>query len=253
MGNMEGLVAIVTGASRGLGRAIAEEYAREGAQVVVCARPQSPTGLPGTVSDTASAIQAAGGEAFSVPCDVSDEAQVEHMVQSVMERYGKIDVLFNNAGIMVLGKTMLEIDTQEWDQSVAVNLRGPYLTCKHVVPIMIQQRKGNIVNIGSTMGVNHLAEGGVLYSSSKAALHMFSLVLAEEVREHNIAVNILSPGGLKSEGSGAIPWARGNWDTRVDPEVVGPAAVYLALQDAQSMTGQLVLRADFGKSWGVPP
>ena len=125
MGKMDGLVAIVTGGSRGLGRAIAGEYAREGAKVVVCARPQSPTGLTGTIDETARGIRAEGGEAFPVPCDVSDESQVNDMVERVMERYGQIDVLVNNAGIMVLGESILEIDTARWDQNMAVNVRGP--------------------------------------------------------------------------------------------------------------------------------
>jgi NAD(P)-dependent dehydrogenase (short-subunit alcohol dehydrogenase family) len=91
----------------------------------------------------------------------------------------------------------------------------------------------------------------VLYSASKAGLHMFSLTLAEEVREYNIAVNILSPGSLKSEGSAAIPWTQWDWAVRDLPEVVGPSAVYLALQDAQLFTGNLVSRAEFGKTWGL--
>ena len=116
---------------------------------------------------------------------------------------------------------------------------------------MIQQKRGSIINIGSRMADDPKLGGGVLYSATKAAVHMFSYCLADEVREHNVAVNILSPGGLKSEGSAAIPWTQGDWHTRVEPEAVGPAAVYLALQDADCMTGLLVLRAEFGKSWGV--
>ncbi|MDP6548602.1 MAG: SDR family oxidoreductase [Dehalococcoidia bacterium] len=251
MGKMEGLVTIVTGASRGLGRAIAKEYAWEGAKVAVCARPQSPTGLAGNVQETAADIQAAGGEAFAVACDVADEAQVSEMVRLVLERYGRIDVLVNNAGVMVLGETILEIDPAKWDLSIAVNLRGPYLTCRAVLPVMIKQGRGSIVNIGSRMGSDPIRGGGVLYSASKAGLHMFSLTLAEEVRQYNIAVNILGPGALSSEGSGAIPWAQWDWPQRADPAVVGPSAVYLALQDAQSFTGNLVKRLDFGKTWGV--
>ena len=251
MDRMKGLVAVVTGGSRGLGRAIAKEYAREGARVVVSARPQSPTALPGTIYDTVKDIEAEGGEAFAVPCDVSNEEQVRDMVQRAMDRYERIDVLVNNAGIMVLGESFLEIEPARWDQLIAANVRGPYLICRYVVPIMMKQGRGNIINVGSTMGSSHTSQGGTLYSTSKAALHMFSLCLADEVKEHNIAVNILSPGGLKSEGSSAIPWARGNWHTRVEPEEVGPCAVYLALQDAQSLTGQLVSRGDFGKTWGV--
>jgi 3-oxoacyl-[acyl-carrier protein] reductase len=248
---MAGMVAVVTGGSRGLGRAIAKEYAREGAKVVVGARPQSPTGLTGTVAETVADIQAQGGEAVEIPCDVSDEAQVRDMVQQTMDRHGRIDVLVNNAGLMVLGHTILEIDPDSWDQLVAVNVRGPYLVCRAVLPIMIEQKQGSIINIGSGMGEDYKAGGGVLYSSSKAALHMFSYCLADEVEEHNIAVNILSPGGLKSEGSAAIPWTQGDWHTRVEPDAVGPCAVYLALQDARSFTGQLVHRADFGKTWGI--
>ena len=250
MDKLKGLVAIVTGSSRGLGRAIAKEYAREGASVVVCSRPQSLTSLQGTIHETVRDIQAQGGEAFPVSCDVSDEGQVKGLVQQVIERYGQIDVLVNNAGIMVLGESFLEVEPAKWDQLMDVNVRGPYLTCRHVLPIMMKQQRGSIINIGSRMGSNHMTGGGVLYSSSKAALHMFSLCLAEEMREHNIAVNILSPGSMRSEGSAAIPWAQHDWHERVEPEVVGPCPVYLALQNAQSFTGQLVLRSEFGKTWG---
>ena len=250
MGKMDGMVAVVTGGSRGLGRAIAKEYAREGAKVVVCARAQSPTGLTGTIDETVAAIQAEGGQVLGVDCDVTDESQVAAMVRQTVTEYGRIDVLVNNAGAMVLGETLLEIDPARWDQIVAVNVRGPYLVCRAVVPVMMQQGRGSIVNLGSRMALDPKQGGGVLYSSSKAAVHMFSYCLADEVREHNIAVNILSPGSLKSEGSAAIPWAQGDWHLRVEPEVVGPCAVYLALQDAGSFTGQMVLRAEFGETWG---
>ena len=252
MSRMQGMVAIVTGSSRGLGRAIAMQFGREGATVVASARPQSPTGLPGTPDDTAQAIESEGGTAVSIPCDVSDKEQVGALVDSVMDRYGRIDVLVNNAGIMVIGETIMEIDEARWDQSVGTNVSGPYLMCRRVVPVMMKQGRGSIINIGSRMGYDHLRGGGVLYSSTKAALHMFSLTLAEELREHNIAVNILNPGSLASEGSSVIPWAQHDWHQRVDPAVVGPSAVYLALQDASSMTGQMVARAEFGETWGLP-
>ena len=246
---MEGMVAIVTGASRGLGRAIAEAYAKEGSKIVVTARPRSPTGLPGTAEQTAHDIQEAGGEAFAIPCDMGEEDQVGSMTRHVMDRYGKIDVLVNNAGIMIPSEPFLDIGPDRWDALWAANVRGPYLACRHVIPVMVRQRRGSIVNIGSRAADAHSA-GGTAYNSSKAALHMFSLCLAEELREYNIAVNVLSPGGLKSEGSSADPWSRQNWHERVDPEVVGPCAVHLGLQDASSMTGQLLVRAEFGKTWG---
>ena len=251
MGKMDGMVAIVTGSSRGLGRAIAKEYAREGAKVVVCARPHSPTGLSGTVDETAQDIRQAGGETLSLYCDVTNDAQVAELVRRVVEQYGRIDVLVNNAGAMVLGETLLEIEPARWKRIVDVNINGPYLVSREVLPVMIQQRRGSIINIGSRMADDPKLGGGVLYSSSKAAVHMFSFCLAEEVREHNIAVNVLSPGSLRSGGSAAIPWTQRDWHLRVEPEAVGPCAVYLALRDASTMTGQLVLRADFGKTWGI--
>ena len=250
MTSMKGLVAIVTGSSRGLGRAIATEYGREGATVVACARSQSPAPLPGTANETAELIKNEGGEALAVACDVGNEEQVKAMVRQVVDRYGRIDVLVNNAGIMILGEKFLDIDTARWDNIMEVNVRGAYLTCRYVLPVMMEQRRGSIINVGSLAGTAPRIDG-TAYCCSKAALHMFSQCLAEDMREHNIAVNILDPGPMKSEGSSIIPWAQHDWHIRVEPEVVGPCAVYLALQDAQSMTGQLVLHREFGKTWGV--
>ena len=250
MAQMEGLVAIVTGASRGLGKAIAMEYGREGAKVVVCARPQSPTSLPGTSEDTAGEIESGGGQALAISCDVTDEGQVQTMVKRVMKTYGRIDVLVNNAGLMIIGEPFQDIEPQRWDNLMDVNIRGPYLCCRYVLRVMMEQQRGSIVNIGSRMGIDPASGGGTAYSVSKAALHMLSHTLAEEMREYNIAVNIISPGSLKSEGSSLIPWNLRNWDSRIEPSENGPGAVFLALQTAQSMTGQYVHRDDFGKTWG---
>lgn len=131
---MKGLVAIVTGASRGIGRAIAKEYARHGAKVVVAARPDTPTGLQDTVFETAKVIQQEGGEALPVACDVADEQQVDDMVRQATEHYGRIDVLVNNAGIFFPLTHCVEIEPDRWDQLMAVNGRGPYLTCRRVLP-----------------------------------------------------------------------------------------------------------------------
>ncbi len=180
---MDGMVAIVTGSSRGLGRAISREFAAEGANVVVSARRGSPTGLAGTASETAQQIRSDGGEALGLTCDVTNEEQVMAMVGQTIDVYGRIDVLVNNAGIMVLGETLLDILPDSWDQCVAANLKGPYLCSRAVLPTMIEQQSGSIINIGSRMGSDHEQGGGVLYSSTKAAVHMFSLCLAEEVRE----------------------------------------------------------------------
>ena len=250
MTSMSGSVAIVTGASRGLGRAIAEAYAREGARVVVSARRRSPSGLAGTVEEAVDAITGAGGEALAAYCDVTDERQVAEMVDRTLARYGRIDVLCNNAGVMSMGETIEDIEPDRWDEIMRINTRGPYLCCRAVLPTMVAQRRGSIINIGSRAGSNPGTGGSVAYSASKAALHMFTFCLAEEAREHNIAVNALSPGAMKSEGSAAIAWTRGDWHQRVEPAEVAPCAVFLALQDAQSFTGRLASRDEFGKTWG---
>lgn len=250
MGHMDGMVAMVTGASRGLGRAIAQAYANEGASVVICARSQSPAGLAGTLHETADSIRNAGGDVLAIECDVTDAAAVNDMVDQAVQRFGKIDVLFNNAGLMVLGESILEIDAGRWEQLMRVNVNGPYLCSRAVLPTMMRQRRGSIINLGSRMATDPNQGGGTLYSASKAAVHMFSYCLADEVRDYNIAVNILSPGGLRSEGSAAIPWTQRDWHERVDPSAIGPCAVYLALQDASTFTGQLASRFDFGATWG---
>ena len=130
---------------------------------------------------------------------------------------------------------------------MAVNVRGPYMTCRYVLPEMMRQGRGSIVNIGSGAGTTPRA-GGSDYCASKAALHMLSLCLAEEVREYNIAVNVLSPGGVKTEGGEMGGWPP-SWDERVEPEEVCPSAVFLALQNAGTFTARIVQRAEFGKTW----
>ncbi|MBI2164951.1 MAG: SDR family oxidoreductase [Chloroflexi bacterium] len=244
---MKGLVAIVTGASRGIGRAIAEGYGAEGARVAAIARPNSPAGLPGTVYETVKRIVQAGGEAIAVPCDVTDEKQVKSMVMQVSDRLGQIDVLVNNAALFFVRMPSWEIEPERWQQLINVNLMGPYLVCREVVPLMIARRSGSIINIGS-QAATIARPGGADYCSSKAALHMFSLSLAQEVQEYNIAVNVLCPGGIKTETALVSGWPPA-WHERVEPEEVVPSAIYLALQSAKSFTGRIVSRTDFGKNW----
>ncbi len=248
MSRLKGRVAVVTGASRGLGREIARAYAAEGARVALCARAASPTGLAGTAQEESQRIRDAGGEALAVACDVSDEAQVEAMVQEVTGRYGRIDILVNNAGIMIPSEPFLDIDPRRWELSMAVNVRGPYLTSRAVLPVMMEQGEGRIINVGSGAAVNH-RPGGTVYCTSKAALHMLSYCLAEELREHHISVNILDPGPLKSEGSSVIPWTQHDWHIRLTPEEAAPSAVALALKDNRTFTGQLVKTRELGKTW----
>jgi NAD(P)-dependent dehydrogenase (short-subunit alcohol dehydrogenase family) len=129
-----------------------------------------------------------------------------------------------------------------------VNLRGPFLCCKYVLPVMMAQRQGSIINITSR-AAERGAPGVVAYSASKGGLNLFTLGLAEEVREYNIAVNALDPGLIKTEGAVLTRPPDFDWTGHEPPEVVGPAAVWLALQSAQTFTGRIVKRAEFGVTW----
>ena len=248
--SLQGTVVVITGASRGIGRALAVGFAAEGAMVVAAARTQrlGEGSAEGSLEETVRQITDAGGKAIAAQCDVADEAQVKALVERTLVDAGPIDVLINNAGILLSG-LLTEIDTAAWDQAMAVNVRGPFLTCKYVLPGMIERRKGNIINITSRAAgrddVNRLP-----YAATKAALERLTLNLAMDMKSHDIAVNILGPGLIQSR-----PLAPGqepiNRDGRVAeaPETVVPAALWLAQQTAENFTGRVVHRDEFGDKW----
>ena len=248
--SMQGLVAIVTGSSRGIGKGIAKVFGEEGAKVVVVARSEEEGGrLPGNIHLTTQEIQEAGGQAMAFRCDVTDEEQVQAMAQAVMEAYGRIDVLVNNAGVQV-NVGLLDLQTRHWDLTMRVNLRGPFLCCKHIAPMMVEQRSGNILNITSSAGEN-VRPRGISYAVTKAGLNILTRGLAQELEEHNIAVNALNPGPVKTEGAVLVRPADFDWTNWDPPEVVGVAAAWLAQQTAQSFTGRIVDRTEFGNTWGT--
>ena len=248
--SMEGLVAVVTGSSRGIGKGIANIFGEQGARVAVVARSEEEGGrLPGNIHLTVKEIQDAGGQAMAFRCDVTDEEQVEALAAAVVEAYGRIDVLVNNAGVQV-NVGLLDLQTRHWDLTMRVNLRGPFLCCKYLAPIMVQQSSGSIINITSG-AAERVRPNGISYSVTKAGLNMMTLGLAQELEEHDIAVNGLNPGGIKTEGAVLVRPADFDWTGWESPEVVGEASAWLAIQNAKTFTGRVVDRAEFGKTWGV--
>ncbi|HIM78507.1 MAG: hypothetical protein BZY68_01645 [SAR202 cluster bacterium MP-SAtl-SRR3965592-G2] len=248
--SMEGLVAVVTGSSRGIGKGIANIFGEQGARVAVVARSEEEGGrLPGNIHLTVKEIQDAGGQAMAFRCDVTDEEQVEALAAAVVEAYGRIDVLVNNAGVQV-NVGLLDLQTRHWDLTMRVNLRGPFLCCKYLAPIMVQQSSGSIINITSG-AAERVRPNGISYSVTKAGLNMMTLGLAQELEEHDIAVNALNPGGIKTEGAVLVRPADFDWTGWESPEVVGEASAWLAIQNAKTFTGRVVDRAEFGKTWGV--
>jgi NAD(P)-dependent dehydrogenase (short-subunit alcohol dehydrogenase family) len=241
-------VAIVTGGSRGIGKGIAKAYAEEGARVVVLARTEEVGRLPGTIHQTVSEIREANGEAMAVKCDVSDDEQVRAMVQTTMEAYGRIDVLVNNAAI-TLRPLMKDIEPRHLLLILRVNLLGPMLTCKYVVPVMETQGSGSIINVTSAAAGSRAPGGGAPYAITKSGLDQLSRSLAEEVRTSGIAVNSLDPGGVITEGALATRPKDYDFGGRVSVSAVGPAAIALALKDPSTLTGEVVRREDYGQTW----
>jgi citronellol/citronellal dehydrogenase len=236
---LEGKVAIVTGASRGIGKAIAIALAKEGANVVVAARTEQEGGrLPGTIHKTADEIRALGRRALAIRTDVTKEESVEELATRTVQEFGAIDILVNNAGINFAAK-VLDIPIKRWDLVIAVNLRGTFLCTKAVLPTMVKRRSGNIINLSSVVGTRMIMFD-VAYGVAKAAIERFTRGLAEELKEYNIAVNALCPSLTDTEGFGQwMPGVdRSGWQR---PEMWGRYAVFLASQDASSLTGKVLI------------
>jgi citronellol/citronellal dehydrogenase len=235
-----GKVAIVTGASRGLGMAIAFGLAQEGAGGVVAARSETESEkVIGTIYRTAEDIQAIGGRSIAVKCDVTQENDVAAMVQRTLEIFGRIDILVNNAGIAA-PSSLSDMTLKRWELVLRVNLTGSFLCAKAVLPSMIKQKCGSIINVSSVQAQSRGSVGtGIAYGVSKAAIERFTIGLAMEVGKYNIAVNCLKPrGAVATEGMKLLnpdaDWSK--WD---NPDKLVKSTVFLASQDAQGVTGTI--------------
>lgn len=196
---LAGQVAVVTGAGRGIGRAISSALAREGAAVVLAAR--SGPELDGVAHE----IEQAGGRALAVPTDVRQEASVEALVRRALAEWRQVDVLVNAAGVATFAP-VTDAKLDDWDQMLAVNLRGAVLCCRAVLPAMIGRRRGTIINVGSVVTSRSLT-GSAAYTASKYGLLGFSRVLAEEMRSHGVRVGVLSAGATDTPLWDAMPGA----------------------------------------------
>ena len=261
--SLQGKTAIVTGASRGIGKAMALGLAEAGASVVVAARTAEPRGtLPGTIHETVAEIEAAGGKALAVTCNVREEDSIREMVNRALDEFGAVDVLVNNAGIGGYAP-FLQMTLREWDLNIAINLRAPFIACQAVAPIMIEQGGGSIVNVSShaatnifssTLGEDHdagIAIIGQAYGASKAALERLTWGLAAELGPHNIAVNALKP--LRPVATEGFRFQRPDADfsTWATPEDMAKATVYLAGQDARGLTGAIVTAEELVRRLGL--
>jgi 3-oxoacyl-[acyl-carrier protein] reductase len=180
-------VAVVTGAARGIGEAIALRLARMGAAVVLTARDQT------RLAQVKSAIEENAGKAVVLPCDLTDAKAVASLGERVGREFGRCDILVNNAGVSVLRKPLIELPVDDWDQMMQTNLRAPYLMMRSLAPLMIAARYGHIINISSLAGKNVLPDGAA-YSASKWGLNGLTYSVAEELRQYNVRVSVIAPG-----------------------------------------------------------
>lgn len=242
---LEGKVALVTGASRGIGRAIAEELAAEGATVAI-----NYNGSREAAEEVAAKIQENGGKASVFQCSVADPQAVEAMMKQIVSEYGRLDILVNNAGI-TRDNLILKMKEEEFEEVLDTNLKGVFHTSKHAARQMLRQKAGSIVNISSISGVMGNA-GQTNYAAAKAGVIGFTKSLARELASREIRVNAVAPGFIETDmteklsesaaeaGKGQIPFGRFG-----KAREVAKAVCFLASEDASYITGQ-VLHVDGG-------
>jgi NAD(P)-dependent dehydrogenase (short-subunit alcohol dehydrogenase family) len=221
MGQLNTKIALVTGSSRSIGKAIAIAFAKEGASLVLAGR--TVAGL----NDTAKAIKALGREVEVVPTDVRDEKQIDNLFKKTLERFGRLDILVNNSGVFN-GGPIDKIKTEDWDNVIATNLRAPFLCTRAAFAIMKGQGGGRIINIGS-ISASRVRQGNAPYSSAKFGLVGLTHTTALEGREFNITCGVLHPGNVERDNDpkDAAGW---NKEPKMSQEEIAAAAVYMACQ-----------------------
>ncbi|HXP40062.1 MAG TPA: SDR family NAD(P)-dependent oxidoreductase [Candidatus Acidoferrales bacterium] len=227
-----GQVAVITGAGRGIGLAIARSLSRLGATTALCGRTAAP------LDSAAKAMVEAGGKAEAILCDVTSLESVEAAARRIEASFGRVDVLINSAGIAGLAGPLHHLPPDAWEQILNTNLRGVYYAIRALAPMMIRAGSGHIINVSSLAGKNALPNGAA-YAASKWALNGLSYSVAEELRSHNIRVSVICPGSTNTEFS---PHAGKDPARMLQPEDVAHAVEMLVTQGPQSFVSEVDLR-----------
>ncbi|MBZ5597931.1 MAG: SDR family NAD(P)-dependent oxidoreductase [Acidobacteriia bacterium] len=230
--SLTGQVAVITGAGRGIGAAIARKLADMGAAAVLCGRSRAP------LESTAAAIARSGGRAEVAECDVMDLPSVENLAAHVERSFGRLDILVNNAGIGGFGGPLHQMPADAWDKVLNTNLRGVYYCIRSFAPLMIRAGSGHIVNISSLAGKNPLPNGAA-YAASKWGLNGLSYSVAEELRTHNIRVSVVCPGSVDTE---LTPHTGKDPRKMLQADDVAHVVAMLVTQAPQSFASEVLLR-----------
>ncbi|TDQ16624.1 NAD(P)-dependent dehydrogenase (short-subunit alcohol dehydrogenase family) [Algoriphagus boseongensis] len=248
MKKLENKIAVVTGAASGMGKAIAELFAQEGAKVIVVDQVGADAEI------VAEGIRAKGGHAIGLKCDVSDEEQVKKMIHAAVIEFGALDILVNNAGIMDNFMPLEKVSDALWNKVLAVNLNGPFYASREAISQMLKQGKGVMIHIASVGGING-ARAGLAYTTSKHALVGMSKNIGFMYAKKGIRSNVIAPGGVNTnimkdakpdeEGAALCSSGAGSMPRMGEPEEIAKAALFLASDDSSFVNGE-VLTADGG-------
>jgi citronellol/citronellal dehydrogenase len=247
--SLDGRVAFVTGASRGVGKSIALELARNGCDVVIASRTVEPNPrLPGTIGDTAREVEALGRRALAIAVDVRDDVAVERAVKSSIDQMGRIDFLVNNAGAL-FWRPLVDTPVKKFDLVMGVNARAAFACTHHVLPSMRQQKFGHVLMLSPP--VSTTASGGkIAYSISKFGMTLIAHGLADEVREDNVAANALWPATM-IESLATINWGLGDKTVWRTPQILADAALRIFAKEPRTFTGRAIIDEDFLREEGV--
>ena len=230
MGKLTDKVALVTGGSQGIGKAIALAYAREGARVFVCARREAD------LEQAVGEIRAAGGEASWIAADISKTREVKRLLREVRRLYGTVHILVNNASILGPRETIVRYPLSDWERVMRVNLTAMFGVTKEALGMMISQKEGSIINLSSGVGRVGKARWGAS-AASKFGVEGFTQLLAEEMKEHNIRVNAVNPGGTRTDMR-AEAYPQEDPLTLPTPDEITGVFVHLASSESEGVTGK---------------